>query len=147
MNPRTVVALAGLPFLMFSLVGCSATNADVEVTPEPITAGVSCGQFGDVQTIVFNAQTARKDLRMEEQEYQGWLRLAARVLSRIDVQPDSDLAIAVQHAQDSAPAAPLGSIVPSGINESTVWFEAVDEVRIACEAGGAEFALEGFVGG
>lgn len=147
MIPRNVTALAGLSLLAALLVGCTVTTPSIEITPEPVAAEVSCGQFGDVQAIVVNAQKARADLRMQEQEYQGWLRLAARVLSRIDVQPDSDLAAALQHAQEAAPAVPLGAIVPSGINESKEWFDAVDEVRLGCEASGVELALEGFVGG
>jgi hypothetical protein len=147
MIPRTVTALAGSSLLILALAGCTAATPTPEPTPEPIAAEESCAQFDDVQTILVNAQGARRDERMEEQEYQGWLRLAARALSRIDVQPGTDVATALQHAQDAAPAVKLGAVASSGINESTAWFEAVDEVRLACEASGVELAVERFVGG
>ena len=129
------------------LVSC--TTSAPEPTPPAITADPVevCAQFSDVGTIIFNAGSGLRDGRMAEQEYQGWLRLAARVLSRIDADDTTDLGAAIAAAQAAAPAVPIGIVQDVLDPLSSEWTVAQDSVRAACSAAGAEVVGEGFTGG
>ncbi len=130
-----------------TLGSCSAPAP--EPTSEPTAADPVelCAQFSDVETIIHNAGSAFRDGRAAEQEYQGWLRLAARVLSRIDADESTDLGAAIAAAQAAAPAVPIGIVGDAFDPLSPEWSTAEVAVRDACSAAGTEVVGEGFTGG
>jgi hypothetical protein len=129
------------------LASCSTPTPEPTATPEIADAAELCAQFGDVETIIFNAGAAFRDGRAAEQEYLGWLRLATRELSRIDANVATALGAAIANAQDVAPATPIGAVAEPFDALSTEWGDASLAVRQACTAEGIEFAIEGFTGG
>lgn len=128
------------------LPSCTAPQP-VPTPPPAADPAELCAQFGDVQTIVFNAGAAQRDGRMTQQEHDGWLRLAARVLSRIEADPSTDVGAAIAAAQAAAPAVPLGQADEPFDPLSSAWSGATAAVRDACAAAGAELVIEGFTGG
>jgi hypothetical protein len=97
-------------------------------------AGI-CTDFGDVLTIMENADVALAEGRMEAQERDGWHRLAMRVLDRLPSSGDS----AVQTA--------IGDLQQSTVVDSPVWVEAHDALSVACDDLGAPLAIQMFTGG
>ena len=129
------------------LAGCTPPTPDP--TPSPVAADPveQCAQWADVETIIFNAGSAFRDGRTQEQEYQGWLRLAARALSRIDAEVTTSLGAAIAAAQLAAPAVPIGLVGEPLDPLSPEWATASVAVRDACKAEGIEPVGEGFTGG
>ena len=129
------------------LASCSTQSPEPTSSPDAADPAELCAQFADVETIMFNAGSALRDGRAQDQEFQGWMRLAARVLSRIDADEATSIGAAITAAQGAAPAVPIG-VVNDGVDPlSEGWGAASDAVRTACEAEGVEFAIEGFTGG
>ncbi|MBU4465303.1 MAG: hypothetical protein KKH75_05595, partial [Actinobacteria bacterium] len=56
-----------------------------------VTDKQSCEEFGDVSTILQNASADLHSQRMTQQEYNGWLQLASRVLGRIPTRGEGDV--------------------------------------------------------
>ena len=147
MNPRTVAAAAALLLAASTLASCTVPEPEPTAPPAAADAAELCAQFADVQTIMFNALTAQREGRAQEQEFQGWMRLAARVLSRIDADEATSIGAAIAHAQREAPPVPIGRVEDGVDPLSESWGAATDAVRVACEAEGVELAIEGFSGG
>lgn len=114
-----------------------ASTADDEVT---------CNAFGDVQTILHNAQAAFYDERMTQRELDGWAALASRVLGTIPAAEDGRVADALAAVKEAVPAvqAPLGS---SNIISPREWEAPGAELLAACEAAGFPVITNGFIGG
>ncbi|MCK6068514.1 MULTISPECIES: hypothetical protein [Microbacterium] len=146
-----IVALIGL------LAGCSSQAGANEPTPkleEAATPSASasanldeqtCLAFGDVSTILQNAERARREQRMTQQEYDGWQRLATRVLGRIPTSGDGPVSDAMEVLQKLAPAIPNGMARPTKIGTAEWW--AAAPIGEACARAGYQLAGEGFTGG
>ncbi|MFS0892705.1 hypothetical protein [Microbacterium sp. 179-I 3D3 NHS] len=161
---RRPIALAVLvsSLTVAGTVGCAATAApegpvlteDVaRATPAPTVTSAAegseaetCTAFGDVLTIVHNADAGFVDGRMEEQEQLGWYRLATRVLARIPSPDEGAVAEALAAVSDAAPAVTQGAAGAPGIG-SEEWNLAVNDLATACAAAGYDLAAEGFTGG
>ena len=140
-------AVAGLLLAASILASCSAPTPEPTAPPAAADPAELCAQFGDVETIIFNAGAAFRDGRAAEQEHLGWLRLATRELSRIDADVSTTLGAAIANAQEVAPAMPIGVVAEPFDPLSTEWGDASMAVRQACNDEGIEFAIEGFTGG
>ncbi|MGM1029714.1 MAG: hypothetical protein ACQEWM_07545 [Actinomycetota bacterium] len=136
-----------------ALTGCAGS-----APPEPVATASSpaagpersdasaCEGFSDVLTITFNADVALREGRIEQQEHDGWYRVATRVLDRLDQDDSGAVADAVAALQDAAPPIASGASRTAGIGSSP-WNEAQTALAAACEAAGTELAVEGFTGG
>ena len=147
MNPRTAATAAALLLAASTLASCTAPEPEPTAPPAAADAAELCAQFGDVETIIGNAGSGLRDGRMQQQEYEGWLRVAARVLSRIPADPDTSIGAAIASAQEIAPAVPIGVIGEGFDALSTEWGAASLAVHDACEAEGVPVVGEGFTGG
>lgn len=115
--------------------------------PEALDDSAVCAAFGDVLTIVENADLGLEDGRMEAQEHGGWYRLATRVLDRLPSAGDSPVHSAITQLQEVAPAVPSGAgAAPIGVR-STEWYNAMDDLGAACDDIGAPLAINVFTGG
>ena len=140
-------AVAGLVLAASILASCTAPTPEPTAAPDAADPAELCAQWADVETIIFNAGSAFRDGRTQEQEYQGWLRIAARALSRIDADVTTAIGAAIANAQEVAPATPIGLIGEPFDALSAEWGEASVAVRDACEAEGFPPVGEGFTGG
>lgn len=133
-------SVVGTALLVGLVSGCSTP-------PEPVfpTAADTCAELGDVLTLTQNARSAYLDGRISDQEYDGTLRLAARVLHRIDPSPELEAAVAA--AREVAPSHAIGVIAEPVDIESEEWWVVVDGFIAGCRDAGVEFAGEGWVGG
>lgn len=133
-----------------ALFGCtaSAERATAEAQPSAVTITdeVSCDAFGDVSTIVANADAALRDDRMAEQEQQGWYRLAQRVLDRVPTTGDGAVSDAIATLKEIAPASIPGASATPSIG-SDEWESARAQLAEACNDAGYEMWLAMFTGG
>ena len=147
MTTRTAAVVAGLVLAASILASCTAPTPEPTAAPDAADPAELCAQFADVETIIFNAGAALRDGRATEQEHQGWLRLAARELSRIEADVATSLGAAIANAQEIARAIPLGRVAETFDPLSTEWGDAHTAVLLACEAEGVELVIEAFTGG
>ena len=148
MTMRTAAGVAALLLAASMLAACTPPpQPDPTASPDTADPTELCAQFGDVDTIILNAGSALRDGRVQEQEYRGWLRLAARALSRIPVDVSTSVGAAIANAQDVAPATPIGVVGEAWDPLSTEWGNASFAVRAACEAEGTPVVGEAFTGG
>jgi hypothetical protein len=147
MNPRTAATAAALLLAASTLVSCTAAEPEPTAPPAAADPAELCAAFADVQTVMFNALTAQREGRAQEHEFQGWIRLATRVLSRIDADEATSVGAAIAQAQGEAPPVPIGRNEEGVDPLSESWGEAAEAVRRACEAEGVEIAIEAFSGG
>lgn len=107
----------------------------------------ACTAFGDVLTILANADVALSEGRMAAQEQDGWYRLATRVLDRLPSGGDTAVQTAIGALQEAAPAAPAPAFgEPTGVR-SPAWSQAEVDLGTACEAVGSPLAINMFTGG
>ncbi|MFB8228536.1 hypothetical protein [Cellulosimicrobium sp. NPDC055967] len=128
--------------------GAEAQPVSPAVAPEgdaPDDADL-CTAFGDVLTIVENADVALADGRSEAQEHDGWYRLATRVLGRLPSGGDSPVQTAIGELQAAAPVASGASAEPTGVR-SAEWDAAAGDLGDACDAVGAPLTIAMFTGG
>ena len=147
MTTRATVGVAGLVLVASILASCTAPTPEPTATPGVADPAELCARWADVETIILNAGSAFRDGRTQEQEYQGWLRIAARALSRIDADVTTSIGAAIANAQEVAPATPIGQVGEPFDALSAEWGEASVAVRDACEAAGFPPVGEGFTGG
>lgn len=115
--------------------------------PEALDDSAICAAFGDVLTIVENADLGLEDGRMEAQEHAGWYRLATRVLDRLPSTGDGAVHTAIAQLQEIEPAAPSGAVAsPDGVR-SPEWYEAEEVLRAACDGLGVPLTMNVFTGG
>lgn len=127
-----------------------AAEAPTASTASPaLDDAATCTAFGDVLTIVENADLAAAEGRMAAQEQDGWHELATRVLDRLpgDDSGDSAVRAAIGALQDAAPAAPAGTFVESTGVGSPAWDQAQVDLADACDAAGVPLAIMMFTGG
>ncbi|UFU04361.1 hypothetical protein LQF12_07225 [Ruania suaedae] len=121
--------------------------ADAPGADEPMDDAAICTAYGDVMTIVENADLGLDDGRMEAQEHEGWYRLATRVLDRLPSGEGSAVRQAIAELQEVAPAISLGAGEgPSGV-QSTEWHEAQGALGDACDDLGVPLSTSVFTGG
>ncbi|QJW36768.1 hypothetical protein [Cellulosimicrobium protaetiae] len=106
----------------------------------------ACAAYGDVLTILENADIGLADGRMEAQEHDGWYRLATRVLDRLPSGGDSAVQTAIGELQEAAPVASGASAEPTGVH-SPEWDDAEADLGDACDAVGAPLTIAVFTGG
>ncbi len=107
----------------------------------------ACTAFGDVLTIVENADVALAEGRMAAQEQHGWYQLATRVLGRLPADGGTDVQAAIGALQAAAPAVPSGASAESTGVGSPAWSQAATDLGTACDAVGAPLAISAFTGG
>lgn len=144
-----------------AMSGCSAEGPDAEAAAQPEPAVESsapeptpgeaagdaeiCSAYGDVLTILENADIALDDGRMEPQEHRGWHALATRVLDRLPSTGDGPVHSAV--AELKAVAVPAGrGQAPEGVR-SLEWYAAEEALGAACDELGTPLAISMFTGG
>lgn len=157
---RSVALAAGVVAIVGVAAGCSASGTPAGAAPDggdtavtaPATAAVatvtdkeSCAAFGDVLTVLHNAMTGLREERMTQQEYDGWLHLATRVLDRVPVSGEGTVSDAITELKESAPPVPQGAMASTTI-ATPEWYD-LEDLADACAAAGAELAAEGFTGG
>ena len=106
-----------------------------------------CIAYGDVLTIVENADIALAEGRMEAQEHHGWYQLATRVLDRLPSSGDSAVQTAIGELKEVAPAVPSGAVADVTGVRSAEWSQVVGDLGGACDALGAPLAISVFTGG
>lgn len=114
---------------------------------EALDDATICTAFGDVLTIVENADIGLADGRMEAQEHHGWYQLATRVLDRLPSSGDSAVQTAIGELQEVAPAVPSGAFAESTGVGSPAWSQAEGDLGAACDELGAPLAVSMFTGG
>lgn len=118
-------------------------------TQSKVTDAQSCEEFSDVLTILHNAMVGLNEERMTEQEYDGWLRLATRVLDRIHTTGQGAVSDGIAALKAAAPAISLETI-PVGKSGTPIgtpdWYNAAP-LNDACSAAGYQLSAEGFTGG
>ena len=144
MGPAAVVIGALL------LTGCVGGNDVIHEgaapSASPRTDDMACVAFGDVLTIVINADSGLRDGRMAAQEQQGWYRLATRVLDRLPTRGEGAVDAALADLKAAAPVIALSANGASGIG-SPGWEDGYRAMSEACADAGAELGLESFTGG
>lgn len=106
-----------------------------------------CSAYGDVLTILGNADAGLGEGRMEQQEHDGWYRLATRVLDRLPSGEGSVVREAIAELQTIAPAiAPGAGDDPADIR-SRQWWDAEEVLGSACDDLGTPLAINMFTGG
>ncbi|MCC2032676.1 hypothetical protein [Microbacterium allomyrinae] len=113
--------------------------------PTKVTDQESCAAFDDVSTILQNAHMGLSSGRMSQQEYDGWLRLATRVLDRVPTSGEGAVSDGIAASKAAAPAIPLGTIAPPLIG-GDAWNNAAP-LAAACTAAGYVFVVESWTGG
>lgn len=159
-----LVFAAGVLAATASIAGCASpttpaaaapnvsetANATVEPTTHPtVTDAQSCEEFSDVLTILHNAMVALNEGRMAKQEYDGWLRLATRVLDRIPTTGEGGVSDGIAALKAAAPTIPAETI-PVGTSGTPIgtpdWYNAAP-LNDACNAAGYQLSAQGFTGG
>ncbi len=143
-----------------SLGACGAGGADPAAGPagDPTAAAsaaaasaaddaATCAAYGDVLTIVENADLGLAEGRMAAQEQRGWYELATRVLDRLPSDGDGAVRSAVAALQEAVPEVPTGTAAESTGVGSPAWAQAEAELATACEDAGAPLSLRVFTGG
>jgi hypothetical protein len=115
--------------------------------PEALDDSAICVAFGDVLTIVENADLGLADGRMETQEHAGWYQLATRALGRLPSTGNSAVHTAIAQLQEIAPAVPSGAGVPPAGVRSPEWYEVKEVLGAACDELGVPLPINVFTGG
>ncbi|QGH68188.1 hypothetical protein [Pseudactinotalea sp. HY158] len=118
-----------------------------QVRDKPLDDAAPCVGFGDVMTILDNADLALDEGRMETQEHQGWYRLATRVLDLLPSDGDSTVARAIAELQAIAPAIPAGGGEEPTSVRSPEWITAEQGLSLACDELGVPLTISVFTGG
>ncbi|CAN5133544.1 hypothetical protein BH11ACT3_BH11ACT3_08040 [soil metagenome] len=129
----------------FALSSCSAPEPAPTATPVSIRAEDTCEQFADVMTLMFNMAGAHRDGRISDQELLGATQLAARILSHVQVEPETDLATAIADAQAALTVnttVPIDEFAPP-----TDWNDARSTVADLCQQVDPDFGIAGWTGG
>ena len=106
-----------------------------------------CIAYGDVLTIVENADIALAEGRIEAQEHHGWYELATRVLDRLPSGGDSAVQTAIGELKEVAPAVAPGAFAESTAVGSPEWDEVDALLGDACDDVGAPLTISMFTGG
>lgn len=132
-------------------VSATASNASPSASASAASASSvadaeTCEAYGDVLTIITTAENGRLTERMPPQEYNGWLRLATRILDRVPVSGEGQVTEAIRTLQEIAPPVPLGTDGPSQIGTEE-WWLANGPLYEACDAAGTAVSADSYIGG
>ncbi|ROR72990.1 hypothetical protein [Bogoriella caseilytica] len=106
-----------------------------------------CSAYGDVLTILENADLALDSGRMDIQEHEGWYALATRVLDRLPATGTSEVSEAIADLQSIAPAVAPGASGDIGGVGSSDWDDAEESLGSACEDLDTPLTISVFSGG
>jgi hypothetical protein len=116
-------------------------SAGAEVGPQEV-----CAQLIDINTLIYNEKTALDQGRIADVEYQSVNRLAGRMVHRVDVTAEADLARAVDELREV-----VGPYKPGAMTgfdpASEEWTDAFSAAKDECTRVGVEFYVEGWTGG
>ena len=168
MRPWWLVRISAAVFVTAVIGGCSSADGDARAVQtdatqdataplesaasgppadEPIDDAAICTAYGDVLTILENADLGLADGRMQAQEHEGWYKLATRVLDRVPSTGDSAVRSAIADLQQIAPAIAPGAVYePVGVR-SPEWYDAQEVLSAACDDLGVPLAISVFTGG
>lgn len=159
---------AGIPaaFLMIGSISACTSDGEAEAadsttppptsqpeesaTPaadEPMDDADLCSAYGDVLTILENADLALDSGRMDIQEHEGWYALATRVLDRLPATGTSEVSEAIADLQSIAPAVAPGASGDIGGVRSSDWDDAEESLGSACEGLDTPLTISVFSGG
>ncbi|WP_108251359.1 hypothetical protein [Planctomonas deserti] len=155
---RAVLAMCAVTVVV-GISGCAADSAGSTTgagAPAPTPAPVStapivtdvetCEAFTDVSTILLNGTVALREGRMTQREFNGWMRLATRVLDRVPTRGEGAVSEAVAALKAAAPPIPSGSDGATSIGDAE-WNATATSPAAACDAAGYQLFAEGFTGG
>jgi hypothetical protein len=153
-RPRIVGSFVALSIAL-ALTGCAGTAESASSSaPETLSAATSgtsadaetCVAFGDVLTIIANADAGLRDGRMEVQEQQGWYRLASRVLDRVPTTGQGAVSDALAALKEVVPAITPGAMGTSAFGSSE-WNSGYRTLSDACADVDVEMTIQMFTGG
>ena len=122
----------------------ASPSATPSATPAPsVTAEETCGQMSDVATVLMNAGSARAENRWTEQEWQGALALASRLLDRVDTEDGTELSRRIDELKILFPAG--SSTTPFEVSDESS--AAFDNVSRACDDAGSAIGVAAWTGG
>jgi len=116
-----------------------------EQQPAAVTAGETCAQLIDVNTVLYNEKIGFDQGRITAVEYGQVQQLVGRMVHRIDVAPDTALAETVATLRIV-----VGAYAPSGTSfDATTdqWAAVFADARDECTRAGVAFYTEGWTGG
>ena len=120
-----------------ALTGCAqdtySTGSKTPTASASVTDAETCQAFGDVMTIIVNADVALKEGRMQAQEHEGWYVLATRVLNRVPTRGEGAVSDAVAALKQLAPASIQGVDGTSELG-TQVWGNQTQALDSACAA-------------
>jgi hypothetical protein len=131
---------------VLALAGCTTQPAPIS-TVTPVSVKETCAEVSDVLTIIANAQSSFRDGRSIAQEYDGAMQLAARIMSRVQVENGTDLAKAIAAGKAVATATPVGRVGPVLNPDSKEWGAAIGTISDACLAAGEQVGISMWTGG
>ncbi|TXK20403.1 hypothetical protein FVP99_01860 [Microbacterium wangchenii] len=155
---RTVLAACALA-VTAGITGCTASGPAAStsesqtptIAPSPATSTSTvtdietCEAFTDVSTILQNAGAGLYEGRMSQKEYDGWMRLATRVLDRVPTRGEGAVSDAIAALKTEYPPIPAGTQGVTGIGKPVP--NTVPSPVDACDAVGYQIFGEGFTGG
>lgn len=124
----------------------AVTEADAAAADDTAEDAAACTAYGDVLTILENADLSFADGRMDAQEHDGWYRLATRVLDRLPSDGDSAVQAAIGALQAAAPVTPGAPGESIGVH-SPEWDAGESDLGDACDDVGAPLTITMFTGG
>lgn len=147
---RRVAVTAGV-LTALVLTGCSA-DADVAPAPAPPAASGAdgseiCAGYGDVWSILENADIALSEGRMDAQEHLGWYQLAERVLDRLPSDGDDAVHTALAAMQEVSPGVTPGKGLGQAAARAPEWYDVGDPLGAACDELGTPVAITMLTGG
>ncbi|WP_426308629.1 hypothetical protein [Cellulosimicrobium sp. E-16] len=124
----------------------AVAEAEDPAGDETAEDAAACTAYGDVLTILENADLSLADGRMGAQEHDGWYRLATRVLDRLPSDGDSAVQTAIGELQEAAPVTSGASAESTGVH-SPEWDDAEGDLGGACDDVDAPLTITMFTGG
>jgi hypothetical protein len=154
---RALGTIAAAAVAVSALSGCTGA-AGVDPTPTPsgsedaspdrsVAPSETCAQLIDINTLLVNGEAALATGRVAQQELDSMARLAGRMAHRVDVAPDTELAVVVTELQSAAGPYKTGGAMLPVDPASDAWTTAIDRAHDECTRAGVEFYVEMWTGG
>jgi len=138
--------LLAIGALTLALAGCSAPPAAEPTptpTPEPISAETTCTQYSETTgTLLMNAAHEFQLGITTEAKREEMIADAYAKLRDVEVEPGSEL----DSRLETLEAFSLDEY-PRTLGPEDAWGDAVNDLRLSCEAAGAEFYVNVWNGG
>ncbi len=143
------LVVTGLGLVLLS--GCTASTSPSPAPDTPTAVeGVdveACVQFGDVLTLIYNESVAFQEGRASQQEMDGALRLATRILHRIEADPATPVGIALTDLKRVATEIGPGAMFEPFDADGEAWNDAYLAMSSACTDAGSQLAVSAWTGG